>query len=116
MLTRAEIARKADEAAHLIETMGWFKQSDGQNVMFPVEGSRRCHCPMTAFPYYRLDDVVEAFARFLGWRYSANPMRLTASDYIIAWNDSQNNAETVIKALREFAAKMREKDSINVAA
>lgn len=111
MLTRAEIAKKADEAAHLIETLGWFKQSDGVNVMFPVEGSRRCHCPMTAFPYYGLDDVVEAFARFLGWRYSANPVALAASDYVVAWNDSQSGPEPVIKTLREFAAKIRQKDS-----
>lgn len=113
MLTKAEIARKAIEAAYRIETTGWFKQVDGVNVMFPVEGSRRCHCPMTAFPYYGLDDVVEAFARFLGWRYSRSPMRDSASDYIIAWNDNQSGPDPVIKALREFAAKMRGKDSID---
>lgn len=112
MLTKAEIARKAAEAAYRIETTGWFKQVDGVNVMFPVEGSRRCHCPMTAFPYYGLDDVVEAFARFLGWRYrSGDPW--SASDYVIAWNDSQPGPDPVIKALREFAAKMRGEESIN---
>lgn len=108
MLSNKQIAKAADEAAFLIETEGWFRLGSGTVAVFPVEKSRKCYCPMTAFPHYGVDDVVRSFARYLGC-----PDSHSSSAFIIAWNDSQTSSEPVIAALRSFANEIRQKDSIN---
>lgn len=109
MLTNSEIARSAREAANLIRTSGWFKSVDGYNpnvlgpvVRFPTFQNSKCFCPVTAMPPRGSSEVVERFARFLG--YSGKPVE--SDVFVMSWNDSQESVEPVLLALEKFASYM----------
>lgn len=105
MLIDEELARMAEQAADLIETNGWFRGvSTIEHQRFPTEPGNKCFCVVTATPYRNSDYFIRKFASYLGRKPSS---RILPADFAIAWNDSQESADVVVRTLREFASTVR---------
>lgn len=106
MLGNDGMARSARAAAELIRTSGWFKAVDPYSsgvlsplIRFPKTHDNKCYCPVTAMPERGHYEVIDYFAKFLGYRGSSKESDV----FVMNWNDSQDRPDVVIEALEAFA-------------